>query len=57
MKTTMWHNTDRIWNVNGCLFLADGNFLNHFVPKRIGATPIYIGSYPNNEGDFSTLAR
>lgn len=51
----LWLNTDRVWNVNSCLFMADGNFLLHFFFNKIGATPIFIGSYPSAEMDYTRL--
>jgi hypothetical protein len=53
----LWLNTDRVWNVNGCVFKADGNFLNHFFFNRVGATPIFIGSYPTHEMDYARLGQ
>ena len=47
-KSSLWLNTDQVWNVNGCVFKADGNFLNHFFFDKIGATPIFLGSYPSH---------
>ena len=29
-NSPLWLNTDRVWNVNGAVFKADGNFLNRF---------------------------
>ena len=58
--SSLWHNTDRVWNVNGCIFKADGNFLNPFFFKKIGkAEPkegcVFIGSYPNCKEDYMRL--
>ena len=53
-----WHNTDQVWNVNGCIFLADGNFNNPFFFKKIGRaeTPkVALGSYPSSKEDFIRL--
>jgi hypothetical protein len=54
-NSCLWLNTDRVWNVNGAVFKADGNFLNHFFFQRIGETPISLGSYPQNQMDFGRL--
>jgi hypothetical protein len=54
-RSALWLNTDRVWNVNGAVFKADGNFLNHFFFQRIGETPISVGSYPTNVVDFQRL--
>lgn len=47
-----WHCTDRVYCVNGCVFKADGNFLNNFFLKRISHSRISLGSYPLHEIDY-----
>lgn len=54
-NSPLWLNTDRVWNVNGAVFKADGNFLNCFFFKKIGETPISLGSYAATFDDFSQL--
>lgn len=51
----MWFNTDRCYAVNGCVFKADGNFLNPFFFRRIGDTWITLGSYPLHEMDYQRV--
>lgn len=51
----LWLNTDQVWLVNGSVFKADGNFLNHFFFNRIGDTPISLGSYPFAHGDYQRI--
>lgn len=54
-RSCLWLNTDRCYCVNGCVFKADGNFLNPFFYKRIGDTWITLGSYPINEIDYQRV--
>lgn len=51
-RTCLWLNTDRCYAVNGCVFKADGNFLNQFFFTRVGHTKITLGSYPTFEIDY-----
>ena len=51
----LWLNTDRCWLVNGAVFKADGNFMNHFFYRAIGDTPITVGSYPKTQSDYQRL--
>jgi hypothetical protein len=52
-RSCLWLTTDRVWNVNGAVFKADGNFLNHFFMAKIGATPVTLGSYPARAADLA----
>ena len=54
-RSCLWLNTDRCWLVNGAVFKADGNFLNHFFFRTIGDTPITVGSYPQTQSDYERL--
>lgn len=54
-RSCLWLNTDRCYAVNGCVFKADGNFLNPFFYRRIGETCITLGSYPLGEIDYQRV--
>jgi hypothetical protein len=54
-RSCLWLTTDRVWNVNGAVFKADGNFLNHFFHTKIEPSPISLGSYPNRAEDIAAL--
>ena len=50
-----WHNTDKVFIVNGQCNKADGNFLSPFFYKEIGNLDIVLGSYPSTWDDISQI--
>lgn len=50
-KATFWHNTDRVFVVNGNCTKADGNFIGQFFFRRIGETGITVGGFPQTDMD------
>ena len=52
-----WHNTDKVFIVNGMCCKADGNFLGQFKFKEIGDYGIVLGSYPSNEKDVHQIKK
>lgn len=54
-NSPLWLNTAKVYNVNSCIYKADGNFLNEFFFQQIGKLPIFLGSYPKDEKDCYML--
>ena len=52
-----WHNTDRVFIVNGQCNKADANFLGQFKFKEIGDYGIVLGSYPSCERDVQKIKK
>jgi hypothetical protein len=50
-----WHNTDKVFIVNGQCNKADGNFLGAFNFKEIGNEGIVLGSYPSGVQDVQRI--
>ena len=53
--SSIWHNTDRVFIVNGNCTKADGNFIGDFFYRKIGETGITLGSYPATDMDVQTM--
>mmetsp|Transcript_5298 Transcript_5298/g.8928 ORF Transcript_5298/g.8928 Transcript_5298/m.8928 type:complete len:295 (+) Transcript_5298:843-1727(+) len=54
-KSTFWHNTDRVFVVNGNCTKADGNFVGAFYFRRLGESGITVGSFPQNEMEIHQM--
>lgn len=52
-----WHNTDKVFIVNGFCNKADGNFMTEFKFAEIGDTGIVLGSYPSSEEDIRKISQ
>ena len=54
-RDLLWHGTDQVYNVNGVIYKADGNFLKKFFYEKIGTLPITLGSFPSTDQDVIEL--